>query len=100
MKRSHFYCLTFVVVLLLVGISMVSMAEVAVLKIEISDVVSNTDARHIRRLLEPWADPKDITFSTPVDKHGRKRLFTTRCGESNRDKVFLNIARRIPSTCI
>ena len=30
MKRSHFYCLTFVVVLLLVGISMVSMAEVAV----------------------------------------------------------------------
>ena len=77
MKRSHFYCLTFVVVLLLVGISMVSMAEVAVLKIEISDVVSNTDARHIRRLLEPWADPKDITFSTPVDKHGRKRLFTT-----------------------
>ena len=77
MKRAHFYCLTFVVVLLLVGISMVSMAEVAVLKIEISDVVSNTDARHIRRLLEPWADPKDITFSTPVDKHGRKRLFTT-----------------------
>ena len=77
MKRAHFYCLTFVVVLLIVGISMVSMAEVAVLKIEISDVVSNADARQIRRLLEPWADPEDITFSTPVDKHGRKRLFTT-----------------------
>ena len=77
MKRAHFYCLTFVVVLLLVGISMVSMAEVAVLKIEISDVVSNADARQIRRLLKPWADAEDITFSTPVDKHGRKRLFTT-----------------------
>lgn len=77
MKRAHFYWLTFVVVLLFVGISMVSMAEVAILKIEISDVVSNADARQIRRLLEPWADPEDITFSIPVDKHGRKRIFTT-----------------------
>lgn len=78
MKRAHFYCLTVVVVLLFFGISMVSMAEVAVLKLEISDVVSNADARQIRRLLEPWADPEDITFHTPVDKNGRKRLFTTR----------------------
>ena len=78
MKRTHFYLLTFLVVLLFVGISMVSMAEEAVvLKIEISDVVSNADARQIRRLLEPWADPKDVTFSTPVDKHGRTRHFTT-----------------------
>jgi hypothetical protein len=77
MKRTHFYCLTFVVVLLFVGISMVSMAEVAVLRVEISGVVSNADARQIRRLLEPWAAPEDITFHTPVDKHGRKRLFTT-----------------------
>ena len=78
MKRTHFYWLTFLVVLLFVGISMVSMAEEpVVLKIEISDYVSNADARQIRRLLKPWADPKDITFSTPVDKHGRKRLFTT-----------------------
>lgn len=77
MKRTHFYCLTFVVVLLFVGISVVSMAEVATLKIEISDVVSNNDARHIRRLLEPWANPEDVTFSISVDKHGRKRLFTT-----------------------
>jgi hypothetical protein len=77
MKRAHFYCLTFVVVLLFVGISMVSMAEVAVLRVEISGVVSNADARQIRRLLEPWAAPEDITFHTPVDKHGRKRLFTT-----------------------
>ena len=78
MKRTHFYWLTFLVVLLFVGISMVSMAEEAVvLKIEISDVVSNADARQIRRLLKPWADPKDVTFSTPVDKNGRKRHFTT-----------------------
>ena len=63
MKRAHFYCLTFVVVLLFVGISMVSMAEVAVLKIEISDVVNNADARQIRRLLKPWADAEDITIS-------------------------------------
>ena len=77
MKRAHFYCLTFVVVLLFVGISMVSMAEVAVLKIEISDVVSNADARQIRRLLEPWADAKDINFEIPVDKKGRKRIFST-----------------------
>lgn len=78
MKRAHFYLLTFFVVVLFVGISMVSMAEDAVvLKIEISDVVSNADARQIRRLLEPWADAEDITFSTPVDKHGRTRLFTT-----------------------
>ena len=78
MKRTHFYLLTFLVVILFVGISMVSMAEDAVvLKIEISDVVSNADARQIRRLLKPWADPKDVTFSTPVDKNGRKRHFTT-----------------------
>lgn len=78
MKSAHFYLLTFLVIALLVGISMVSMAEEAVvLKIEISDVVNNADARQIRRLLEPWADPEDITFSTPVDKHGRTRHFTT-----------------------
>ena len=77
MKRTHFYFFTFAVLLLLVGISALSMAEVASLKIEISDVVSNTDARQIRRLLEPWADAEDITFSTPVGKNGKKRLFTT-----------------------
>ena len=66
MKRTHFYFLTFLVVLLFVGISMVSMAEEAVvLKIEISDVVSNADARQIRRLLKPWADPKDVTLQYP-----------------------------------
>ena len=77
MKRTHFYCLTLVVVLLFVGISMVSMAEVAVLQVEISDVVSNRDAHQIRRLLKPWADPEDITFEIPVDKNGRKRIFST-----------------------
>ena len=77
MKRTHFYCFTFAVLLLLVGISALSMAEVATLKIEIADVVSNADARQLRRLLAPWADAEDITFSTPIGKNGKKRLFTT-----------------------
>jgi hypothetical protein len=77
MKRTHFYTLTFVVVLLFVGIGVVSMAEVAVLEIEISGVVTNTDARKIRRLLEPWADPEDVNFEIPLDKNGRKRIFST-----------------------
>ncbi len=63
--------------LLLAGMSSLSSAEVATLKIEISDVVSNADARQIRRLLEPWAAAEDITFYTPVGKNGKKRLFTT-----------------------
>ena len=77
MKRTHFYCFTFAVLLLLVGISALSMAEVAKLKIEIADIVSNSDARQLRRLLAPWADAEDITFSTPIGKNGKKRLFTT-----------------------
>ncbi len=63
--------------LIFTGMSTLSFAEVATLKIEISDVVSNADARQIRRLLEPWADAEDITFYTPVGKNGKKRLFTT-----------------------
>ena len=78
MKRTQFYWLTFLVVVLFVGISMVSMAEeTVVLKIEISDVVSNADAWQIRRLLKPWAAPEDVTFHPAVDKHGRKRPFST-----------------------
>jgi hypothetical protein len=62
---------------LISSISTQSVAELQTLKIEISDVVSHADAIKIRRLLTPWADAKDITFHTPVDKNGRKRLFTT-----------------------
>lgn len=71
------YAIAFSTLLLVLGVSEPGMAEVASLKIEISDVVSSADARQIRRLLEPWADAEDITFHTPVDKNGRKRLFTT-----------------------
>ena len=63
--------------LLVGGISTLSVAEIKSLKIEISDVISNADAIKIKRLLAPWVDSKDITFSTPVDKNGRKRHFTT-----------------------
>jgi hypothetical protein len=79
MKRAYFTYIFCVALLLFLigGISTISVAEVKTLKIEISDYVSNADAIKIRRLLAPWADAKDITFHTPVDKNGRKRHFTT-----------------------
>jgi hypothetical protein len=79
MKRAYFssiICVT-MFLFLLSGFSTQSVAELQTLKIEISDVVSNADAIKIRRLLSPWADAKDITFHTPVDKNGRTRHFTT-----------------------
>ncbi|MYF99367.1 hypothetical protein F4212_09575 [Candidatus Poribacteria bacterium] len=79
MKRT--YCSSiFGVVLflfLIAGVFSVSEAELETLKIEISDVVTHADEINIRRLLTPWADPKDVSFHTPVDKNGKKRLFTT-----------------------
>ncbi len=59
------------------GVYTVSEAGVEVLKIEISNYITHTDEISIRRLLTPWADPKDVSFHTPVDKNGRKRLFST-----------------------
>ena len=79
MKRAYFssvICVT-MFLFLLSGISTQSIAELQTLKIEITDVVSHADAIQIRRLLTPWADAKDVTFHTPVDKNGKKRLFTT-----------------------
>lgn len=79
MKRAHFrspICMA-LFLFLLTGISTQSVAELETLKIEITDVVSNADAMKLRRLLSPWAEAKDITFHTPVDKNGRKRLFST-----------------------
>ncbi len=79
MKRAYFssiICVT-MFLFLLSGISTQSIAELQTLKIEITDVVSHADAIQIRRLLTPWADAKDITFHTPVDKNGKDRLFTT-----------------------
>lgn len=65
------------VLLLVVGFCTVGMAELKTLKIEVSDVISGSDAIKLKRLLSPWVDAKDITFSTPVDKNGKKRLFST-----------------------
>ncbi len=79
MKNIHFTCIfcALLLMVLLLGFSTVSVAELKSLKIEITDVISNADAIKIKRLLSPWVDSKDITFSTPVDKNGRERLFTT-----------------------
>ena len=64
-------------VFLICGISTLSVAELKSLKIEINDVISVADAIKIRHLLTPWVEPKDVSFSTPVDKNGKKRLFST-----------------------
>ncbi len=64
-------------VFLICGMSTVGVAQVQTLRIEITDVISLADEIKIRHLLSPWVDSKDISFSTPIDKNGRKRLFTT-----------------------
>lgn len=64
-------------VFLICGTSMLGVAQVQTLRIEITDVISHADAIKIRHLLSPWVDSKDISFSTPKDKNGKERLFTT-----------------------
>lgn len=64
-------------VFLICGMSTLGVAQVQTLKIEITDVINHADEIKIRHLLSPWVDPKDISFSTPLDKNNRKRLFTT-----------------------
>ena len=54
-----------------------SYAEVETIQIHLFGFVNSDDARQIRRLLKPWVDPEDVSFSTPVDEKGRKRHFTT-----------------------
>ena len=73
---TRIFC-AILMLLLVVGFSTVSMAELKTLRIEITDVISGSDAIKLKRLLSPWVDAKDVTFSTPVDKNGKKRLFTT-----------------------
>ena len=79
MKRTYFSSLFRIALLmfLICGISTFSVAELKSLKIEITDVISASDAIRIRHLLTPWADPKDVTFHTPIDKNGKERLFST-----------------------
>ena len=52
-------------------------AEVESIQIHLFGFVNNDDARQIRRLLKPWANPEDVSFHAPVDKKGLKRHFTT-----------------------
>ena len=73
---THVSCAV-LMLFLVIGFCTVSMAELKTLRIEIADVISGHDAVRLKRLLSPWVDAKDITFSTPVDKNGKKRLFST-----------------------
>ncbi len=73
---TRIFC-AMLMLLFVVGFCAVSMAELKTLKVEISDVISSSDAIKLKRLLSPWVDAKDITFSTPIDKNGKKRLFST-----------------------
>ena len=63
--------------LLFAGFTKSNYAEVESIQIHLFGFVNNDDARQIRRLLKPWADPENVSFSTPVDKKGRERHFTT-----------------------
>ena len=54
-----------------------SHAEVESIQIHLFGFVNGDDARQIRRLLKPWANPEDVSFYAPVDKNGLKRHFTT-----------------------
>lgn len=64
-------------VLLFAGFTKPNHAEVESIQIHLFGFVNNDDARQIRRLLKPWADPENVSFSAPVDKKGRERHFTT-----------------------
>ena len=63
--------------LLFAGFTNPNHAEVESIQIHLFGFVNNDDARQIRRLLKPWADPENVNFSAAVDKNGRERHFTT-----------------------
>ena len=53
-------------------------SEVESIQIHLFGFVNDDDARQIRRLLKPWVDPENVSFSlTCPIKNGRERLFTT-----------------------
>lgn len=64
-------------VLLFAGFTKPNHAEVESIQIHLFGFVNSDDARQIRRLLKPWANPEDVNFYAPVDKKGRTRHFTT-----------------------
>ena len=64
-------------IFLFAGFTNTGHAEVESIQIHLFGFVNSDDARQIRRLLKPWANPEDVNFYSPVDKKGRNRHFTT-----------------------
>ncbi len=77
MKRLKSHFSISLAICLIAGLTAISNAQIESLKFELFGVVSSDDERQIRRRLELWAEPEEVTFHTPVDKNGRKRLFST-----------------------
>ena len=77
LPRKFHISLLILFVFLFAGFTNPGHAEVETIQIHLFGFVNSDDARQIRRLLKPWANPEDVSFSTPVDKKGLKRHFTT-----------------------
>lgn len=77
LPRKFHISLLILSVFLFAGFTNSSHAEVESIQIHLFGFVNSDDARQIRRLLKPWANPEDVSFSAPSDKKGLKRHFTT-----------------------
>ena len=77
LPRKFHISLLILSIFLFAGFANPSHAEVESIQIHLFGFVNHDDARQIRRLLKPWADPENVSFHAPVDKKGRKRHFTT-----------------------
>ena len=77
LPRKFHLSLLILSVFLLASFTHSGHAEVESIQIHLFGFVNSDDARQIRRLLKPWANPEDVSFRAPVDKKGLKRHFTT-----------------------
>ena len=77
LPRKFHLSLLILSMFLFAGFTNSSHAEVESIQIHLFGFVNGDDARQIRRLLKPWANPEDVSFYAPVDKNGLKRHFTT-----------------------
>jgi hypothetical protein len=77
LSRKFYFSLLILSMFLFASFTNSSHAEVESVQVHLFGVVNNDDARQIRRLLKPWANPEDVSFYAPVDKNGLKRHFTT-----------------------